>query len=201
MVFYRPNMVRIARDIGLIPAVWILLIPGLCFAQGWREYVDREQFFSINIPTDPGIQDISYMGERGGTYPARVYTSEDGPNKYTVTVVHYLDAAPTVVRGSVAHAAWNIRQRGGEITYDAFAQVDRISGHQMQITNADQGRTYVAMHQHKGRLYILEATVPPGSPPPVQFQQSLVIVDEVGDRIRYAVDEFGNRTIRIPPED
>ena len=37
------------------------------------------------------------MGERGGIYPARVYTAEDGPNRYSVTVVHYVDAPATVV--------------------------------------------------------------------------------------------------------
>jgi hypothetical protein len=194
-------MAAIARVTRLTPAIWILFASGLCFAQGWRSYVDPAARFSINIPSEPTVQDTTYMGERGGTYPARVYTADQGPNRYSVTVVHYVDGPPTVVRGSIAHAAWNLRQRGGEVTYDAYAQVDRIEGHQLQITNGDQSRTYVAIHQHQGRLYILEARVPPGSPPPVQFQQSLVILDEEGDRIRYAVDAYGNRTVRVPPDD
>ncbi len=194
-------MLTIARCIKLTPAVWILCVSGLCSAQGWRSYVDRAERFSVNIPAEPRVEDTTYMGERGGTYPARVYTTDQGPNRYSVTVVHYVDAPATVVRGSIAHAAWNVRQRGGEVTYDAYAQVDRIEGHQLQITNADQSRTYVAIHLHQGRLYVLEARVPPASPPPVQFQQSLVILDEEGSRIRYAVDEYGNRTVRIAPED
>ena len=194
-------MVRKARIFRLTPAVWLVFVSGHCFAQDWRAYVDRAERFSINIPAAPTVEDIAYMGERGGIYPARVYTAEDGPNRYSVTVVHYVDAPATVVRGSIAHAAWNVRQRGGTITYDAYAQVDRIEGHQLQITNADQSRTYVAIHVHQGRLYILEASVRPASPPPVQFQQSLVILDEEGERIRYGVDEYGNRTVRVPPED
>ena len=194
-------MVTIARFIRLAPAVWILCVSGLGFSQGWRSYVDRAERFSVNIPAEPRVEDITYMGERGGTYPARVYTTDQGPNRYSVTVVRYVDAPPTVVRGSIAHAAWNVRQRGGEVTYDAYAQVDRIEGHQLQITNEDASRTYVAIHLHEGRLYILEARVPPASPPPVQFQQSLIILDAEGDRIRYAVDEFGNRTVRVPPDD
>ena len=100
------------------------------------------------------------------------------------------------MRGSIAYAAWNFRKRGGEVTYDAYAQVDRIEGHQLQITNADQSRTFVAIHLHARRLYILEATVPPGSPPPVDFQISLYILDEEGKRIRYNLDHDGNRTTR-----
>ena len=190
-----------ARFSRLTPIVWILILSGHCFAQGWTSYVDREQRFSVNIPSEPTVEDAIYMGERGGTYPARVYTTEQGPNHYSVTVVHFVDAPPTVVRGSIAHAAWNFRRRGGELTYDAYAQVDRIEGHQLQITNADQSRTYVAIHSHEGRLYILEARVAPASPPPVQFQQSLVILDAEGNRIRYAVDAYGNRTVRVPPDD
>jgi hypothetical protein len=185
----------------LAPALLILIVSGMSSAQGWTEFIDLSERFSINVPAEPTVEETTHMGERGGTYPARVYTTEDGPNSYSVTVAHYVGALPTVVKGSIAHAAWNVRKRGGTVTYDAFAQVDRIGGHQLQITNADQSRTYVAIHMHKGRLYILEARVPPGSPPPVQFQQSLVILDEEGSRIRYAVDEFGNRTVRIAPED
>ena len=42
---------------------------------------------------------------------------------------------------AVDYAAWNIRKRGGEITYDAWTNVDRIAGHMLQITNTDQSRT------------------------------------------------------------
>ena len=46
------------------------------------------------------------------------------------------------------------------------------------------------------RLYILEATVPRGAPPPLLFPQSLQILDEKGDRIRYTVDADGQRIER-----
>lgn len=196
------TMARIMRLVKLTPVVWVLFVSGLCFAQGWIEYVDRVERFSVNFPAEPTVRDITYMGERGDPYPARVYTAAEGPHRYAVTVVNYADAERvSTVRESIAHAAWNFRKRGGEVTYDAFAQVDRIGGHQLQITNADQSRTYVAIHLHERRLYILEATVPPGSPPPAQFQGSLVILDAEGNRIRYGLDTNGNRTTRVVPED
>ncbi len=182
--------------IQFISATLILSISGPCFAQDWIVYVDKAERFSVNIPGEPTVQDITYESQRGDTLPARVYTAQEGPRRYSITVVNYADADVTDVLGSIAYAAWNFRKRGGEVTYDAYAQVDRIQGHQLQITNADQSRTFVAIHLHARRLYILEATVPPGSPPPGQFQQSLYILDEEGKRIRYNLDHDGNRTTR-----
>ena len=185
------------RLIRIIPAALILFISGPSFAQDWIEYVDRAERFGVNLPGKPAIKDIMYTSEEGSSLPARVYTVQEGPRRYSVTVVNYATAGPTVIRASIAHAAWNFRKRGGEITYDAFAQVDRIEGHQLQITNADKSRTFVAIHLHARRLYILEATAPPGSPPPGLFQQSLMILDEQGNRIRYELDADGNRTTRV----
>jgi len=51
-----------------------------------------------------------------------------------------------------------------------------------------------AIHLHKSRLYILEATAPAGTPPPGYFQQFLSILDENGERIRYNLDADGVRT-------
>jgi len=185
------------RLIGLIPAALILFISGPSFAQDWIEFADQAERFSVNFPGEPTVQATTYKSEDGGTLPARVYTAQEGPRRYSITVVNYAGTDGTVVRGSIAWAAWNFRKRGGEVTYDAFAQVDRIEGHQLQITNADKSRTFVAIHLHARRLYILEATVPPGSPPPGDFQVSLGILDEKGNRIRYDLDADGNRSTRV----
>ena len=82
-----------------------------------------------------------------------------------------------------------------DVTYDRWAQIDRIRGHHLQITNEDGSRSYIAIHFHGVRLYILEARAKPGAPPPIQFQQSLSILDENGEVVRYDVD----LTTRIPP--
>ena len=185
------------RLIRLISAVFILWIAGPAFAQDWIEYVDRAERFSVNFPGEPTVRDTTYISEHGATLPARVYTAQGGPVRYSMTVVNYAKADATDFRGSMAWEAWSFRKRGGEITYDAFTQTDRIEGHQLQITNADKSRTFVAIHLHARRLYTLEATVPPGWPPPGDFQQSLVILDEQGNRIRYNLDADGNRTTRV----
>jgi hypothetical protein len=80
------------------------------------------------------------------------------------------------------------------VTYDAWHHIDLVEGHQLQITNTDRSRTYASMYFHQGRLYILEATVPPGSLPQGLFQQSLSFLDEDGNRIRYQLFADGSRT-------
>ena len=49
----------------------------------------------------------------------------------------------------------------------------------------DESRLYAGIYLHAGKLYILEATVPQGAPPPILYQQSLGWVDANGNEIRY----------------
>lgn len=168
------------------------------FAQEWIDYESREDRFSVNLPGQPTIQEITYEPQRGNPVPARVYAVQAGPRRYSVTVVNLAAIVqPSDVKGSVAWEAWNFRKRGGEVTYDAYSQVDRIEGHQIHITNRDKSLTFAGIYVHGRRLYILEATVPPDTPGAVHFQQSLIVLDEEGSRIRYELDTDGNRSGRI----
>ena len=176
----------------------------LIFAQDWTEFVSMEDRFRMFGPGQPEVEEISYPSEYGVEYPARLYTYEDDPNRYSLMVVDYSDAQrihsertnktsaddgsiywSVDVLGSIAYAAWNIRRRGGEVTYDAFHYIQRVDGHQLQITNADQSRTYVGIYLHDLRLYIVEATSPAGRPPPTIFQQSLELLNENGEIFNY----------------
>ena len=182
------------RSMTLVLAAIASLYAFSASAQGWFLFEESEELFSVNLPHQPAVEEIIYHSEFHAELPAKVYTAADEQMRYTITVVNY---APSTVpsprsvydlRGSIAYAAWNIRERGGDITYDAYAQIDRIDGHHLQITNPDQSRTFVAIHLHDSRVYILEAIAAPGAPPPAQFQQSLSILDENGDPIRYDLD-------------
>jgi hypothetical protein len=184
--------------IRIVAAVAAFLLPTSVLAQEWTEYIDRTERFSINFPGQPTIRDTTYPPQRGAPVPARVFTVQAGRARYSVTVVNLATVVqPSDVKGSVSWEAWNFRKRGGEITYDAFAQVDRIDGHQLHITNSDKSLTVVGIFVHARRLYILEADVPPDTPGAVHFQQSLMILDEDGKRIRYELDADGNRLFRI----
>lgn len=169
------------------------------FAQDWIEYKDRVDRFGVSMPSQPKIDAFTYTSWRGHNMPARIHSVQDGANRYSVTVVNYAsDPDTTDVLGSVAFAATNFRKRGGAVTFDAYEQVDRIPGHELHISNADGTVTYAEINLFEKRLYILEATVPHNAAPPLLFQMSLEILDENGARIRFELDEYGNRTKRVP---
>jgi len=77
------------RLIPLVAAAITLLTSGPCFAQDWIEYANRADFFSVNFPGEPKVRDITYRTEYSLTLPARVYSVENGPARYSVTVVDY----------------------------------------------------------------------------------------------------------------
>jgi hypothetical protein len=181
----------------LIMAVAILLLSGPAYAQEWIEYKDQRELFQINFPGQPTVRDTAYKSELGEDIPARVYTAKEGPATYTLTVVNYKDAEANDWRGSQIWAAWQLRKRGGEVTYEAYQQTDRIAGIQIQITNKDSTRSYIGIYPHMRRLYIMEASAPPDYPPPADFPQTISILDEQGRAIRYELDDEGNKVKRV----
>ena len=187
------------------------LLPVSVQAQ-WRQFVDQEEYFSVNFPGEPEIGVIDYHSEYGATLPAKVYSVTDGGSLHSVTVVDFTDAQSAYAeladrsdeannaslwlydqRASVAYAARNFRLRGGDVTFDAWHHIDLVEGHQLQITNLDNSRTYASIYLHDSRLYILEATVPEGSLPQGLFQASLSFLDESGTKIRYQLFPDGSR--------
>ena len=164
-------------------------------SQGWIEFVERDEFFGVNMPHKPSVGNITFTSEFGAEYPGKVYTAADGPVEYKVTVVDYTNSSELEgsrgvwdYAGSVAYAAWQIRKRGGDITHDGWTEADRIPGHHLQITNDDGSRTYAAIHSHQKRLDIFEAFAAPGAIAPIQYQQSVVFLDEDGEIVRFDTD-------------
>jgi hypothetical protein len=174
----------------------VLVTPLPALAQEWIEFEDRAEFFFVNFPGKPVVTTITYEPQRGPMLPGRVFTVQNGPGRYSVTVIDYAKASVNDVPGAVAWEAWNFRKRGGTISYDAYGQVDRIAGHQLHIANADGTVSFVGIYLHARRLYVLEARVPPNTPGAVHFQQSLTILDDKGERVRYKIEQDGSRGAR-----
>ena len=147
--------------------------------------------------------------------PDRIYSAERGRERYSVTVVDYSSIeqqgierakscppgnancranAPATLgagyahhdeRGAIVYATFKLLQRDAKLNQLTWEWQDLVEGHIVQLTNADQSRTFawVGMHQHK--LYIIEGTVPAGYPEPGLFQQSMQWIDKDGKGIRY----------------
>jgi hypothetical protein len=185
------------RLVSFVLTAIVMLAPVPAAAQDWINYFNYEEKFSVNLPGEPTIEEVNIVSQRGDTYPQKIFRASDGNTDYVVKVINYADAVVSDVRASIQWEAWQYREaarmNGGVVTFDGYAQVDRIEGHQLQITNPDESHTYVAIHLHDRRLYVLEATVPPGLPLPMLFQVSLQILDDEGERIRYTIDADGQR--------
>jgi hypothetical protein len=199
---------QICRFVSLIIA---LLAAHPAASQGWFQFESLEDRFRVNFPAEPIVEQVEYLSEFDAILPARRYTAETDAGVFIVESVDFTDAArihaemdkfsaadfPTQwindMQASVARAARQYRQRGGEVNYDAWAHIDRIAGHQLQIANDDGTVTYVGIYLdgHSRHLHVLEATVPPSVPPPVQFQQSLEVLNADGVQVRYEMTPEG----------
>jgi hypothetical protein len=192
------------RVTGLTTALCALLLAQPVFAQEWTEYVNKEDRFSVPAPGDPKVEAITWDSEYGAKFPGHVYRWAQGPNRYSVTVVDYSDAEKIHaainhvayvggvgywvidIAASIGQAARMYRQKPGvTVTYDAFHYVNLITGHELQLTNPDASRSYVAIYLHENRLYVFDATVAKGQPPPLIFQQSMAMLGPDGNPVRY----------------
>jgi hypothetical protein len=194
------------RHVPLVPAAFILCLSSAAFAQEWIEYTSRADLFTVNFPGEPTVREITYGTEYGVTLPGRVHSYQDGRSRYSVTVIDYsniqkihaarlanCDKYPNLcanpwggeLRGAMDYAAGSFLRRDVKVSDYAYSQTERIEGRRMQLVNPDRSQTFVMIHMHENRLYILEGTVPADSPPPGLFQQSLGFVDKDGIRVRY----------------
>ena len=194
------------RLMRYVTAALILFVAAPSVAQEWIEYYSRDDRFLVNFPKQPQVRSITYHTEFGLDLPAHLHVSDDGPSRFSVTVVDYNDVekihaervkgcalypdqctnqGPNELRGALDYAAWNFIKRDGKVTYYAYANSDRIEGRRLQLTNPDKSKTFAAIYMHENRLYILEATVPGTAVPPALFQQSMGFLDKDGARVRY----------------
>ena len=189
----------------LVVAALVLCLPVASAAQEWMQFSSADDKFSIVFPGEPTVQEITWPSEYGAVFPGRVYTVQQGPNRYSVTVIDYRNAeaihskiekSPSFddprywqmdIQASIQYAATKLYRNkpGVKVTYDAWHYIDLVEGHQLQLLNPDNTKTYVAIYLHENRLYIADATVPANAPAQGIFQQNLGFQDEKGGRIRY----------------
>ena len=197
------------RSARFVAAAYLLLLAQPLFAQEWAEYRNLEDRFAVSAPGDPKSEKIQWKSEYDSIFPGTVYRWQVGANRYSVTVVDYSDSEAIFnakhhsddfqlaaywqidIVGSIAYAATQYRQKPGvKVTFDAFHYVNLVTGHELQLTNPDQSRTFAAIYLHENRLYIFDATVAKGMPPPLIFQQSMEFLDADGKSIRYRTYYF-----------
>jgi hypothetical protein len=195
----------------LVAVACVLLMARPVFAQKeWIEYKNQQDHFAINAPGEPAAEKTTWTSEYDSKFPEVIYRWQDGPNRYSVSVVDYSDSeaiytanhhsddfsAPAYwqidILGSIQYAATKLYRMkpGVKITFDNFHYINLVTGHQLTVVNPDMTRTYVAIYLHENRLYILDATVTRNAPAPIIFQQSLEFLDAEGKSVRYRTYYF-----------
>jgi hypothetical protein len=187
----------------------------------WQEYTTREDGFSVLFPGQPRIEETTWLSQMEYKLPARFYRVDKGREHYSVTVADYRGLEQLGIerskacppgnaqcrqnagimgpgywrhdaRGAVMFATSRLVKRdGAKVTGLGWEWQEMVEGNFVQLTNADGSRTFAWVTMHENKLYILEGTVPGGSPEPGLFQQSWSFVDANG-RIRYQEIVYSN---------
>ena len=98
------------KALHLVPAALLLLTSAPLAAQEPFDYVSKQDYFSINMPAQPKVEQTTYPDEYRLTLPARVYTADQGRNHYKVTVVDYRE----VPKMHAARNAQCIKEAGAD---------------------------------------------------------------------------------------
>lgn len=182
----------------------IVVFADTALAQRWQPLTSAEDGFQMMVPGPMEVETVEYESEYGIVVPANIYSHRNDTGRYRLTVVDFRDAqrlheeriealddvylpiyGEVDVRASIAFEARKIRERAETIEYDNYHYINRVDGHQLHTTNPDGTRTFAGIYLHRSRLYVLEATINPGSPPGGMFQQSLQFVDDNGEPVGY----------------
>ena len=91
----------------------------------------------------------------------------------------------------MAYAIFTLLQRNAKLTDLTVQFQDLVEGYSLQLTNADESRTFAYVTMHENRLYVFEGTTPKGYPDPALFEGSVGFVDGKGNGIRY-VDYYSH---------
>ena len=117
-------------------------------AQGWHDYISRDEFFLISVPSEPQVTSTTYRAASGAMLPAKQFVAIEGQRRYTVTVVHYMNASAADEAAAVENAVRSFRNRGSQVTYDRAQVMEGVPGHMIYLLNPDQSRVAAGVVLH-----------------------------------------------------
>jgi len=176
------------RLVSFAPAVIALFLSGAACAQSWETFTNQENFFSANFPGTPVETQTTYTSLKGKKLPAHVFTVTVPPGSrlsgtYSITVVDFTNAKDEMT-SATEHAADAVRAKGA-VKYDAIENLDLHATSRITVETPAKTRILSEiLFAENNRLYISQAEISMALPPPAQFQASLQIIDDKGQRIR-----------------
>ena len=149
----------------------------------WKSYINKQLGFSFMAPGEVKTTVGNFRGAIAGPRQTIVYRSVEDNIEYKVTVMSFLQAQAE--GATILGERQYMFQQGKKVLMDAFARVengkDAVYGRKLVVDLPDnKGRTTGAFYFTKGRLIMLEATVPANgnlaSPDPGRFIDSIAFV-------------------------
>jgi len=169
------------RLVAHVISICAILASTSVAAQQWVDYVNPEYRFAVNFPVEPSETNSTYVSSNGASLDMRVFSAEQDGSIYRVGVVTFPREVEDVGE-ELNHAAEIFRQRG-EAIHDAPGDYDGISAYELSVVDPGGRQVFVSLLYHDHRLTISEGDVSAESFPPIQFQQSIWVVDAEGTPI------------------
>jgi len=167
-------------------------------------YANCQAGFAIIWPDashQPMVRDTRYtIPYYANNLPAKEYYIDKGGNHYSVTVVDFSNG-PRADEELVDTAAGELRKKG-EVRYQAFADYDPgMPGRQLNIFEPNNRHLRASLYMAYHKLVITQAETAVDDFDSIQFEQSIVLVDDMGydiDRVN-AMDGTGSEPLRQFP--
>jgi hypothetical protein len=149
----------------------------------WKSYVNKQLGFAFMAPGEVKAGVGNFRGNYAGPRQTIVYRSVEDNIEYKVTVMGFVQAQAE--GATILGEREYMFQDGKKVLSDTFARVgsgkDTVYGRKMVVDLPDnKGRSSGAFYFTKGRLVVLEATVPArgnlASPDPGRFIDSIAFV-------------------------
>ena len=125
-----------------------VLSASTALAQGWHEYISRDEFFLVGMPSAPQITSTTYRAASGAMLPAKQFVATEGQRRYTITVVHYMNASAADEAAAIEHAVRSFRNRPAQVTYDREQLVEGLPAHMIYLLNPDKSRIAAGVILH-----------------------------------------------------
>lgn len=159
-----------------------LILCGAAVAQSEPPLLYRniENRFGVIFPAPPMMRDVTFVTKEGTARPARQFFLEQGNARYSVILVKLPEAAP-VDKSFVDHAAEQIARKGMVRFRFSNCYDPGIPGAQLNLAESNGNQLRASVYMWDRQLYITEVSAPEGSGAALQFEQSITILDPMGE--------------------
>jgi len=174
-----------------LSCVFTPLLAGAAAAETAPIYVNCSSRFAVMFPAEPKAHNLNYRMTGSPLVPARQFLIEDETGRFAVTVADFSNS-PAISEQIVERAAQDLRARG-EVKFQASDRYDPgAPGRQLNVIEHDGRQLRALVYMAGRRLFIAEASAPPGDVSALLFEESMTLIDAAGYDLNKGVELNSN---------